>query len=1015
MSSVWCEDILNVIMQKTPISWSSNTLACFPQSLAEYFQKNTINNKDNKNQLRTNVENEYKKWKTMGGNESSIIAHFSMQSNPPLFLCIIWKNIQDENRVPATAYKVLDKLGPRALATHLRTLADYLVYEIASSPALQNSSKCIEALTDMIWKYNIIPIDRIVLCLALRTLEGKEAQVQFVVIQFLLTLKPDFKARIHDFIKENTSEHWSQSNWHDIHMNFHKKYPEKFYNEGTQDLNNPLQHQYLPVYFGNVCLRFIPVLDILIHRFLDMVVMQKALESILDQIGGLYKFHDHPITYLYNTLFYYEKRLADKHILKRKLVNAIIGAFNDIRPENWCLSDDYLMYLKKSQEESGWTPDHEYYIKLISRLRSTILGELPPPYPSADWRFNEFPNAAAHALHSICVELMALPVPAQTVGEALIDVSLKPSSLLPAQKDMMSWYNAAGLILTALPESYWSVLNDRILKAITSPMLEIPAAHHSPFKILNVSLSHLQNAEHQCSTILELCHGVWHHAGIGQLSHLPQFVKEKLKPIIKHENQFIFLCHLIGPFLQRFHMERTRCLLELTVELYDILLNVDTKSEHLYNMDAICDYLYHIKYMFVGDGVRNEVEKVICKLRPALKLRLRFISHLNIDETTTVVPPTTTASSSSGPSDVSDVADVPEVADVSDVADVPKVADVSDVADVPEVADVSDVAVVSEVADVPAWLMFLTKLIVRELRAYVTEREKEEIEKEKKEREDRREEMTMRKLRAEMTKAQLESEILGEENKKLRDENKFLKFKIEALEANMDHYASSKASVEGLPHRVIALENMFKKIAEKLELNNVVATSQAKVEESLRVIVNKTDSVKPLVKMDNFKSDSIQGKEMESSIEQTTYNSHLVNRPERRPTVPGRGDKRLCPSDLKGVAFNKRGTDNNDYQRPRIIVLRKKRVPACQETCHCHLPRQIYNKRRCNCENVYDSQRLACVEPYFRRQYSGEYLTIGSHLGFNERWYLYNRQRKTKYGFNRERDMNSNWREHCAT
>ncbi|KAH9487752.1 hypothetical protein Btru_069485 [Bulinus truncatus] len=90
----------------------------------------------------------------------------------------------------------------------------------------------------------------------------------------------------------------------------------------------------------------------------------------------------------------------------------------------------------------------------------------------------------------------------------------------------------------------------------------------------------------------------------------------------------------------------------------------------------------------------------------------------------------------------------------------------------------------------------------KELEALVTEREREE-----KEREGRREEMVMRKLRAEMTKAQLESEILGEGNKNLRDENKF-KFKIEALEANMNQYSSSNASVEGLLHRVIALENM---------------------------------------------------------------------------------------------------------------------------------------------------------------------------------------------------------------
>lgn len=37
---------------------------------------------------------------------------------------------------------------------------------------------------------------------ALRCLEGKEAQVQFVVIQFLLTAKADFKTRIHDFVRE---------------------------------------------------------------------------------------------------------------------------------------------------------------------------------------------------------------------------------------------------------------------------------------------------------------------------------------------------------------------------------------------------------------------------------------------------------------------------------------------------------------------------------------------------------------------------------------------------------------------------------------------------------------------------------------------------------------------------------------------------------------------------------------------------------------------------------------------
>jgi len=41
---------------------------------------------------------------------------------------------------------------------------------------------------------------------------------------------------------------------------------------------------------------------------------------------------------------------------------------------------------------------------------------------------------------------------------------------------------------------------------------------------------------------------------------------------------------------------------------------------------------YHIKYMFVGDMMKNEVECIIRRLRPALQMRLRFIAHINIDE-----------------------------------------------------------------------------------------------------------------------------------------------------------------------------------------------------------------------------------------------------------------------------------------------------------------------------------------------------------------------------------------------
>lgn len=133
--------------------------------------------------------------------------------------------------------------------------------------------------------------------------------------------------------------------------------------------------------------------------------------------------------------------------------------------------------------------------------------------------------------------------------------------------------------------------------------------------------------------------------------------------MVNSEEQLIYACHLIGPTLARFNAERPRCIVDLAVSLYEMLEQVDRTQTHLKYMDPVCDLLYpffktvktkmsfqkellflqyinlnveyhryHIKYMFVGDMMKNEVECIIRRLRPALQMRLRFIAHLNIEE-----------------------------------------------------------------------------------------------------------------------------------------------------------------------------------------------------------------------------------------------------------------------------------------------------------------------------------------------------------------------------------------------
>lgn len=46
---------------------------------------------------------------------------------------------------------------------------------------------------------------------------------------------------------------------------------------------------------------------------------------------------------------------------------------------------------------------------------------------------------------------------------------------------------------------------------------------------------------------------------------------------------------------------------QIGVAFYEMLQAVDQHSQHLSFMDPICDFLYHIKYMYTGDSVKEQV------------------------------------------------------------------------------------------------------------------------------------------------------------------------------------------------------------------------------------------------------------------------------------------------------------------------------------------------------------------------------------------------------------------------
>ena len=63
--------------------------------------------------------------------------------------------------------------------------------EFAKSHPTGHVNKCIDAMNNLIWKYNIIALDRLILCMALRTNEGNVGKSFSNVLDSLGNLIPN--------------------------------------------------------------------------------------------------------------------------------------------------------------------------------------------------------------------------------------------------------------------------------------------------------------------------------------------------------------------------------------------------------------------------------------------------------------------------------------------------------------------------------------------------------------------------------------------------------------------------------------------------------------------------------------------------------------------------------------------------------------------------------------------------------------------------------------------------------
>ncbi|CAL8078725.1 unnamed protein product [Calicophoron daubneyi] len=151
-----------------------------------------------------------------------------------------------------------------------------------------------------------------------------------------------------------------------------------------------------------------------------------------------------------------------------------------------------------------------------------------------------------------------------------------------------------------------------------------------------------------CLLKASLWHAIWSHANTTFLTALPTLFSQLILPLLHNEAQLLMAFYLVAPLMGSLHAERAPKLVDLTAELYRAVWQVDSALANeeicdesiihvdadglplntgvpLVHVDTIADLLYHIKYMYVGNGVLDKVRPLLPQLRPSLRKRLKFI------------------------------------------------------------------------------------------------------------------------------------------------------------------------------------------------------------------------------------------------------------------------------------------------------------------------------------------------------------------------------------------------------
>ncbi|CAF5042235.1 unnamed protein product, partial [Rotaria magnacalcarata] len=92
----------------------------------------------------------------------------------------------------------------------------------------------------------------------------------------------------------------------------------------VKDYLQTTAERYLPTYYSNMCLRLLPIFELIINRMFEHMPNARIVDTVLPIAHNLFRVHAAPVTFLYHTLFVYEKKLREKAPFRQSLIIGMI-------------------------------------------------------------------------------------------------------------------------------------------------------------------------------------------------------------------------------------------------------------------------------------------------------------------------------------------------------------------------------------------------------------------------------------------------------------------------------------------------------------------------------------------------------------------------------------------------------------------------------------------------------------------------------------------------------------------